>query len=334
MRKIKALLGVFLLCGVTGCSKKSNNDFKFEGKGYSKGNINYYYNNKKNKWYEVFKEEEIYDLTGKQLYHVFYQTKNGELQLSALHTFKYNDNNQLIEKDIDEYVVKDGENVLSPVKRIEYTYEGTILTQTTTFYKSYVSNGDLKLSSKNEYLYDENNNLKKETVSSYDKDSDTWKEDRIEEYTYDSASNILSHIINSYSIIAPYNEATTYEYDANNNVIKETYECNDSNGNTKTETIKTYENNLLKNEKGFDLVTVSDKEIWATDYTYDSNNNLLSKTIRYNDKTTGRLLMAEKNDYKYDSNNELKTDTHSLTEVEPYEWYSNRKLEYFTKEYK
>ncbi len=328
------MLSLGLITCLFGCKTKSNkNDFKFDGKGYSKGNINYY-KNKDNKWFEVFKEEEIYDLTGKQLYHVFYENKNGELQLSVLHTFKYNDNNQLIEKDIDEYVVKDGESVLSPVKRIEYTYEGTILTQTTTFYKDYLNKGELKLSSKNEYLYDANNNLKKETISSYDNNSDTWKEDIIEEYTYDSSNNILSHSTSSHSVLTNFDETTAYEYDANNNVIKKTYECTDSEGITKTETIKTYENNLLKNEKVFDLVTVSDKEICAIDYTYDSNNNLLSKTIRYNDKTTGSLLMAEKNDYKYDKNNELKTDTHSLTEEDPYKWHTNRKLEYFTKEYK
>lgn len=334
---MKKLIGGLCLLSASimlmGCSKKKDYDFKYDGEGYGKGYITYYHNSKKKSWYEAFKEEEIYDQEGKQLYHVFYSLKDGKLRLKCLHTYKYDENNLLIEKDVDEYYIANGKEVVSPSSRIEYAYEGTTLTEEIGYSKDYLNGGILSLSTKINYTYDSRDNLTKEVRSSYNSNNSTWVEFNVREYTYDSSNNKLSYTSTG-SIFGECKESIVYSYDSNNNLIKKEYEYEDSSESNKSETIYVYENNLLKKETTYDIATDnSKKELYNVDYTYNSNNDVSTK-LTINNSEGYSFIYNEKEEYIYDSNNELKTYIHNISETNPDSWYANRKYEYFTKTYK
>lgn len=281
MRHLEALLGVFLLCGITGCGNNKNNkktatEFKYDGKGYMVRELISASENGKRVNYKA-RRDMIYNEKGLLLYDLNYDfiIENGGYTIYTKDVYEYNSSDQLIRKT---YYELDDNDELTPRGKSEYTY--TSNNMTLEEYSIY-NTDHFFTTRRDEKTYDANNNLL--THTTYTNGSGTMKFNHRIEYSYNSSNQLIKeeHFQPGYGDNNPEDFkliSTNYSYDSNGNLILEEYED--------------YKDIYLKHKN---------------EYEYNSNNKVVKKlNYRGGEDGSANYVLIEKYEYTYDEANNLK----------------------------
>ncbi len=281
MRKVEALLGVFLLCGIAGCgnnkkTKKIATEYKYDGKGYMVRELTSGSENGKKVSYKA-RRDKIYNEDGLLLYDLNYDfiIENGGYTIYTKDVYEYNSSNQLIRTT---YYELDDNDELTPRGKWEYTYTSNNV----TLEEYSIYNTDhYFLTRKDEKTYDANNNLL--THATFTQSDGFSRFDHKVEYSYNSLNQLIKeeHFQPGFGYNNPENfklTSTNYSYDSNGNLILEEYED--------------YKDIYLKHKN---------------EYEYDSNNKLVNKLYYHGGEDgSANYVLIEKYEYTYDENNNLK----------------------------
>ncbi len=303
MKKLTILLGALLLLGATGCKSKKKITYDYEGKGTKFSLIEYYYDDKKDKWLESTKTEIIYDELGK-------------IQFGARYSnYKNNKWNNIY--SLEEYIYEDG----LLVKRLSSSDIAELRINEIIYEFSYINdklicriekeknkeNDEYTIRGKEDYSYDSNNNLIETIKSSYDLNTSTYIIESKEEYTYNSSNlktttvEFMNYDSNTQTWSNPV-ERERIEYDDNNN-IKTMY--------------TNYDSMFVESSELGDIT--HGKIVY--DYSDDNKEKLVTIYSLYNDKEK----LFSKVEYKY--NEDDTTDiTRYLYDDEKNEWKLSVKL--------
>ncbi len=220
----------------------------------------------------------------------------------------------------------------STLKSKQFTFASNQLSPDSIIFYNYSSETDSVLSSKTTYSYNINGNPSLTILYSWDSANNKWINQSKGEQTFDDNDNLITYYSYSWDSETSnwINENNSeHEYDGYNNETLQTIYLRKASTNewlVQKNAFQYDENNNLIAMTSFKLKNDNWVELSKTATSYNSDNQLISKTYYNWNSTSGNLLESRMEEYSYESNSNTTFISYYNWDTESNDWLLSQEM--------